>query len=171
MAPGETRQRREVASQETFKASPGSRVVKIIVTLPQASVACRHMRSAGVTGVVVLPLFISAEINSTSGFIQFETWLKANQCISVLRSVTLAIVTQVTNLNHGTSSSLAPLRSHPGAVKRLEWQWPAWSGPHATPYNLQCSFPFHLECEIAAGAALTSALRGQLLKSDVRLSG
>lgn len=39
------------------------------------------------------------------------------------------------------------------------------------PQRPQCSFPFHLECEIAAGAALTSALRGQLLKSDVRLSG
>lgn len=39
------------------------------------------------------------------------------------------------------------------------------------PQHPQCSFPFHLECEIAAGAALTSALRGQLLKSDVRLSG
>lgn len=43
--------------------------------------------------------------------------------------------------------------------------------PPTPPQHPQCSFPFHLECEIAAGAALTSALRGQLLKSDVRLSG
>lgn len=46
--------------------------------------------------------------------------------------------------------------------------WP-WSGSPCHPQRPQCSFPFHLECEIAAGAVLTPALRGQLLKSDVHL--
>lgn len=94
---------------------------------------------------------------------------KNQSLLGHLRPVTwISIVIQVTDLNLSTSSS-APLRSQPGAAKRSEWQWLAWSGPPCHPQHPQCSFPFHLECEIAAAAALTSALRGQLLKSDVCL--
>lgn len=61
----------------------------------------------------------------------------------------------------------------PAPVQRCGQSGCGWrgQGPVSTRSHPHCSFPFHLGCEIAAGAALTSALRGQLLKSDVRLSG
>ena len=60
-----------------------------------------------------------------------------------------------------------------GAVKRPEG---LLADVVRVPCHLQrppprYSFPFHLECEIGAGEALTPALRGQLLKSDVPFSG
>lgn len=63
------------------------------------------------------------------------------------------------------------LRSQPWCSEAVRVAMAAVAGAPCHPKHPQCSFPFHLECEIAAGAALTSALRGQLLKSDVHLSG
>lgn len=111
------------------------------------------------SSIVFASSFVAPEINSAT---KFYHWKRKK------RSVTPPSVTQVANL-HLSTSSWTRRRLQPGAVKRFEW--PKRSGPHVTPQRPQCSFPFHLECEIVAGAALTSALRGQLLKSDVRLSG